>query len=66
LQKQKFRANANYIIVPIKRETVVQIPVVSAPLLRCAFLYAGATESNHLLLLAKAKDSRYRLFQVKA
>jgi hypothetical protein len=41
------------------RESVVQIPVVSAHRKRCAFLYAVAKELNHLILHAKSKDSRY-------
>lgn len=46
------------------RESVVQIPVVSTikktHRFAVRFLYAVAKESNHLLSLAKAKDSRCR------
>ena len=47
------------------RESVVQIPAVSTPLAVCTFLYPDAQGSNHLLSLAKAKDSRYRKFNYR-
>jgi len=61
-RKQKIRATANLIIAQMMRESVVQIPAAPTPLAVCTFLYPDAQGSNHLLSLAKAKDSRYCSF----
>jgi len=52
--------------VPIMRESVVQIPVVSTPLEVCFFIMLSSKNRTTCFRKAKAKDSRYRKLKFSA